>query len=129
MKKKKILIVASRYYPNIIKKKIEIISKILEKDNIFYKVIMVPGSYEIPLAISKNIKSYNGCIALGCIIKGKTNHNQLIAQAIFNGLINIMLKSKKPIANGILTTNTLAQARNRIKKKSFESIKAIKSFI
>ena len=129
MKKKKILIVASNYYSSIIDKKLKIVCNLLKQDKIFYKVIIVSGSFEIPLAISKNIKKYDGFIALGCIIKGQTSHNHLIAQAIFNGLINLMIKNKKPIANAIMTTNSISQAKQRIKKKSLEAMKAIRSFL
>lgn len=129
MKKKKILIVASKYYSNIIDLKLKIVCDLLKKNKISYNVIKVSGSFEIPLAISKNIKKYDGFIALGCIIKGQTAHNQLISQAIFNGLINLMIKNNKPIANAILTTDSTSQAKQRIKKKSLEAVKAIKSFI
>ena len=57
MKKKKILIVAANYYKNIISKKLKIICDLLKKNKINYKVIIVSGSFEIPLAISKNIKN------------------------------------------------------------------------
>ena len=129
MKKKKILIVASKYYSNIIDLKLKIVCNLLKKNKISYNVIKVSGSFEIPLAISKNIKKFDGFIALGCIIKGQTAHNQLISQAIFNGLINLMIKNNKPIANAILTTDSTSQAKQRIKKKSLEAVKAIKSFI
>ena len=129
MKKKKILIVASKYYSNIIDLKLKIVCDLLKKNKISYNVIKVSGSFEIHLAISKNIKKYDGFIALGCIIKGQTAHNQLISQAIFNGLINLMIKNNKPIANAILTTDSTSQAKQRIKKKSLEAVKAIKSFI
>ena len=129
MKKKKILIVASNYYSGIIEKKLKIIRELLKKNKIIYKVIIVSGSFEIPIAISKNIKKYHGFVALGCIIKGQTSHNQLIAQAIFNGLINLMVIHKKPIANAIMTTNSISQAQKRIKKKSLEAVKAIRSFL
>ena len=129
MKKKKILIVAANYYSNIISKKLKIVGDLLKKSKIKYKVIIVSGSFEIPLAISKNIKKYDAFVALGCIIRGQTDHHQLIAQAIFNGLVNLMINSKKPIANAILTTNSIRQANRRIKKKSLEAIKAIKSFL
>ena len=129
MKKKKILIVASKYYSNIIDLKLKIVCDLLKKNKISYNVIKVSGSFEIPLAISKNIKKFDGFIALGCIIKGQTTHNQLISQAIFNGLISLMIKNNKPIANAILTTDSTSQAKQRIKKKSLEAVKAIKSFI
>ena len=59
MKKKKILIVAANYYSNIINKKLKIVCDLLKKSKINYKVIIVSGSFEIPLAISKNIKKYD----------------------------------------------------------------------
>ena len=117
MKKKKILIVVSKYN--------KIIGNSLEKSAIdeismhsgFEKYkIEVPGAFEIPSIIEKFIKSYNGVIALGCIIKGKTNNFELISKSITNGLMQLTIKHKKPIGNGIITCLNDHQAKARIKK-------------
>jgi 6,7-dimethyl-8-ribityllumazine synthase len=78
-------------------------------------ILRVPGSFEIPYGCLKLIKSKkpNAIIALGCIIKGETTHDQYIASAAANGIMDVMLKSKVPIAFGIITTNNLKQAEVR----------------
>ena len=110
--KKKILIVIADYYKDIadglLKSALKLISK---KNNI--KVINVPGAFEIPVTISKNINKFNAFIALGCIIKGETDHYYFICQAVTTGLMNITINSKKPIGFGILTCKNLKQAKYR----------------
>ena len=71
--KKKILIVVASYYENIANSLLKSAkNKIKNKCNI--NVIKVPGAFEIPVTIAKNLKKFNGFIALGCVIKGETPH-------------------------------------------------------
>ena len=65
----KILVVASNYYKDITKKLINSACKKL--NNYDYKIIYVPGIFEIPVTIAKNMNKYQGFIALGCVIKVK----------------------------------------------------------
>ncbi len=77
-------------------------------------VLRVPGSYEIPYGCLTLI--YKKCkviVALGCIIKGETEHDRYIASAVSVGLMQLSLEHRVPIAFGILTTSTLKQARVR----------------
>ena len=84
--KKKILIVIANYYKNISKELI--ISAKNEINNLFkIKIIYVPGVFEIPITISKNIKKYHGFLALGCVIKGKTPHFNFISKASIEAII------------------------------------------
>ena len=78
--KPKILIVTARYYGDFSKELEVSVSATLDQ-KAKYKFIPVPGIFEIPVVISKNIKKYDGFIALGCVIKGETPHFQFIAQA------------------------------------------------
>ena len=66
-------------------------------------VYKVPGAFEIPVAISKLSKKYDGFIAIGCIIKGQTFNFDLISSAITNGIMKISIDQKKPSGNSILT--------------------------
>ena len=73
--------------------------------------------HEIPIAIRKNIKKFDGFVALGCVIKGKTPHFNLICLSTFNVLMNISITFNKPIGNGIITALNLKQAYQRSKIK------------
>ena len=121
MKKKKILIVASKYYSNIIDLKLKIVCDLLKKNKISYNVIKVSGSFEIPLAISKNIKKFDGFIALGCIIKGETYHFEIVSNETNRCLMNIALKHSFPLGNGIITAFNYDQALKRSSDKGNEA--------
>ena len=128
-KNKKILIVNANYYKNITNKMLHLQLKELIKIKTRTKVISVSGAFEIPLMISRNLKKYDGFIAIGCVIKGETSHYDFICNSVFSSLIGLMIKSNKPIANSILTTNNSSQALKRVKKKSKESVNSLKSFL
>ena len=89
--------------------------KILPKKN-YIKIITVPGVFEIPVTISKNINKFDAFLALGCVIKGQTPHFDFISQASNNAIMELSIKSKKPIGNGIITCLNMAQAKMRRKK-------------
>ena len=86
--------------------------------------INVPGAFEIPITISKLAKRYDGFIAIGCIIKGKTLNFNLISEAITNGIMQISINEKKPIGNAVLTCFNINQAKNRI-NRSLEAANAV----
>ena len=77
------------------------------------KTIFVPGVFEIPVVIAKNIKKFDAFIALGCVIKGKTPHFDFISSAVTNAIMDISITHKKPIGNGILTCLNAKQAFKR----------------
>ena len=125
--KKKILIVIADYYKDISNGLLRSAKNSLPK-NFVLKIIKVPGVFEIPVTISKNLKKYHAFIALGCVIKGQTPHFDFISKASTNAIMNISIKSKKPIGNGILTCLNMKQAKAR-KKKGIEAAKAIVSVL
>ena len=125
--KKKILIVCANYYENISLSLIESAKKKLP-NNFKFKIVNVPGVFEIPVTISKNIKKYDGFIALGCVIKGETPHFDYISQASTNAIMKLSIDSKKPIGNGILTCLNMDQAMER-KEKGTEAANAILSIL
>ena len=91
-------------------------------------LIKVPGVFEIPVTIAKNIKKYDGFIALGCVIKGKTPHFDFISKAAIEGIMKISIDSKKPIGNGIITCLNIKQALER-RKKGEEAATAVLSIL
>ena len=111
--KKKILIVAADYYADISNGLITSAKKILQQP---FDLISVPGVFEIPITISKNIKKYDGFIALGCVIKGETPHFDFISKATIDGIMKLSIEYKKPIGNGIITCLSRKQAFARQKK-------------
>ena len=125
--KKKILIVVANYYKEISK---TLVKSTIKKMNNFAKVkiIKVPGVFEIPVTIVKNIKKYDGIIALGCIIKGETPHFDFISKSSINAIMKISVDYRKPIGNGILTCLNMSQAKKR-SKKGAEAAEAVKSVL
>ncbi len=123
---KKILIVLADYYEDI--------SSVLLKsaknnlNSFSLKVIKVPGVFEIPITISKNIKKYDAFLALGCVIKGETPHFDFISSASTQAIMNLAVESKKPIGNGIITCLNKKQAKAR-GKKGKEAAKAVISVL
>jgi 6,7-dimethyl-8-ribityllumazine synthase len=123
--KKKYLIVVANYYKDISKGLLKSATNLFPK-SVSIKVINVPGVFEIPITIAKNIKKYNGFLALGCVIKGQTPHFDFISQASTDALMRLSIESKKPIGNGIITCLNMRQAVAR-KKKGSEAAKAVLS--
>ena len=125
--KKKILIVVASYYESIANSLLKSAkNKINNKCNI--DVIRVPGAFEIPVTIAKNLKKFNGFIALGCVIKGQTPHFDFISSAATNAIMDLSINFKKPIGNGILTCLSMKQAKAR-KRKGAEAANAVISVL
>tara|TARA_S200000501_G_scaffold215786_1_gene202508 strand:+ start:96 stop:491 length:396 start_codon:yes stop_codon:yes gene_type:complete len=113
--KKKICIVFSLYNENITKKMFERAVKLLKSKGVTsIKILKVPGSFEIPQVLSRVINKYDGFIVIGCIIKGKTKNFDLICSAITNGIMDLSIKNKKPIGNGLITSFNEKQALQRL---------------
>ena len=126
--KKKICIVVADYYPDISKMLLKGACKALEKFE-YNKPIYVPGIFEIPVTIAKKIDEFDAFVALGCVIKGKTPHFDLISKAAVNGIMELSIKNKKPIGNGIITSLNMKQAIERAdpnkKNKGKEAVVAV----
>ena len=112
IKKRKILIVIADYYSVISNSLLDSAKKTLIKP-FKLRVITVPGVFEIPVIISKNIKKFDAFIALGCVIKGETPHFDYIAGESAKGIAEISRSSNIPIIKGILTTDNARQAEDR----------------
>ena len=128
---KKILIVLADYYGDI--------SSLLLKsaknnlNNFSLKVIRVPGVFEIPITISKNIKKYDAFIALGCVIRGETPHFKFISSSTIDALMYLSVKNIKPIGNGIITSlnkkQALVRSNPKLKDKGGEAVLAALSVL
>ena len=132
--KNKVLIVTADYYQDI-SNNLEIASEsVLKKNRFKYKKIRVPGVFEIPVIISKNINKFDGFIALGCVIKGQTPHFDYISKATTYAIMKLSIEYKKPVTNGIITALNKTQARARSqnlfrKNKGLEAAKTMISVL
>ena len=124
---KKILIVLANYYKDISDGLLKSALKKIPRSNRI-KIIRVPGVFEIPVTISKNLNKFDAFLALGCVIKGQTPHFDFISQASTNAIMDLSIKNKKPIGNGIITCLNMKQAIER-KKKGAEAASAVISIL
>ncbi len=120
--KLKIAIVVAKFNADITEKMLQGALEVLrinkvKKNNI--EIVWVPGAYEIPLACQKlaQKKKYDGLVAIGCVIKGDTDHYYYISQEVSRGIMDVMLKFSLPIGFGVITVNNLKQAKDRANEK------------
>jgi len=125
--KKKYLIVIADYYKDISQDLLKSAINFLPKSSLI-RILNVPGVFEIPVTIAKNIKKYDAFLALGCVIKGQTPHFDFISQSSTDAIMKLAVNSKKPIGNGIITCLNMKQAIAR-KKKGGEAAKAVMSVL
>ena len=108
-------------------------NKLFAENKIQYQNIPAAGSFEIPNLISRHINKFDAFLALGCVIKGKTPHFDLISQAVTKAIMHLSIKYKKPIGNGIITSLNMKQAVDRAnpkrKNKGGEAAEAVISVI
>ena len=125
----KICIIVSNFYPNISKLLLDgAISKLKKNKVSNFKIIKVPGTFEIPVVVANLINKYDAFIVLGCVIKGQTSHFHYLCSSVINALTSLSIEFRKPIGNGILTCNNKKQAITRanpkIKDKGGDAAKA-----
>ena len=125
--KNKVLIIQANYYKDISTALLKSAKNEL-KNFAKINVISVPGVFEIPVIISKNLKKYDGFVALGCVIKGQTPHFDFISKSTTDAIMNISVDSKKPVGNGIITCLNKNQAIAR-GKKGREAANAVKTIL
>ncbi len=133
---KKILIINANYYDNITQKLVSSAKNLFKKEKFNLSLVNVPGVFEIPYVIKKNLKKFDAFVALGCVIKGETPHFEFICKSTFDAILNISIVYKKPVGNGIITALSLKQAKERCgliktKKpnKGSEAAKAVLSIL
>ena len=132
----KVLIINSNYYKKISKNLLNETINVLKSKKFLIDLVVAPGVFEIPFLIKRNIKKYDGFIALGCVIKGQTPHFDFICDSTFNALQNLTITFNKPIGNGIITALNITQANARSIKsnkrkpnKGSEAAKAVISVL
>ena len=111
------LIVEARFYDDIQDALLEGAIAELKAAGVSYEIITVPGALEIPAAIAmaieageKNGRPYDAAVALGCVIRGETIHFEIVSIESSRGLMDLAVRERFPVGNGILTVNTEEQA-------------------
>jgi 6,7-dimethyl-8-ribityllumazine synthase len=110
------LIVRAPYYRAVIDGMTEAAVRILEEAGATHDILDVAGAYELPQAIRivlRGAERFDGFVALGCVVRGETDHYDFICAASMNGLLDVALQYGIALGTGLLTTDTLAQAEAR----------------
>jgi len=120
LKEVRILLVEARFYEDISDEMLKGAAQALESAGAVFDRVSVPGSLEIPSAITIALdaaeaggKPYEGVVALGCVIRGDTIHFEIVSFESSRGLMEISRTRGIPIGNGILTVDNDAQAWKR----------------
>lgn len=111
----KILIVEARYYEDISDALLAGAEGALKRAKAAYDRCTVPGALEIPGAIALAEGRYDGFVALGCVIRGETTHYDIVSNESARGIMDLTVRNRLAIGNGILTCETEEQAWERAK--------------
>lgn len=113
-----VLIIEARFYEDISNELARGATEELRRRGIGFERVAVPGALEIPLAMSAAISAgflgpgarHQGCVALGCVIRGETSHYDIVAENSARKLLDIGVTHSLPIGNGIVTVDNRDQA-------------------
>jgi 6,7-dimethyl-8-ribityllumazine synthase len=115
---RRIVVVASRFNEEVVKKLVDGALEALVKHGVSFAdidVVWVPGAWELPLAarLLLNSERYDGLVAVGAVIRGETAHFDFIAAEASRGLADVSMQSETPVGFGVLTCDTDEQAEAR----------------
>jgi 6,7-dimethyl-8-ribityllumazine synthase len=119
--KRSVLLIEARFYDEIADALAEGAIAELDRQGVAYERYAVPGALEIPVALSMACarglvgpgSPHQGCVALGCVIRGETSHYDIVAGESASGLMRVAMEEAIPVGNGILTVETFEQALAR----------------
>jgi 6,7-dimethyl-8-ribityllumazine synthase len=135
----RILIIEAPYYQEIGKELLNGAIAELEASGASFERVVVPGALEIPLVLAQAVKAdligsddadarFDGCVVLGCVIRGETTHYETVCNNANHWLMQIAVRHAIPLGNAILTVDTepqaLARARGGRKGKGAEAVRA-----
>ncbi|MEL0150718.1 MAG: 6,7-dimethyl-8-ribityllumazine synthase [Rhodobiaceae bacterium] len=114
---KKVLIVEARFYEDMADALAEGAIAALDAAGITHERVAVPGVLEVPVAIkyAAVTNNYDGYVALGVVIRGETTHYEIVCNESARGLMELGIKDKLAIGNGIQTVENSDQAWARCK--------------
>ncbi len=126
--KNKILVISSFFYKEISNNLLSGVEAVLKLKKIKFDIMKVDGSLEIPFLLEKHKLDYKGYIILGCVIKGETDHYDIVKNITLNYIYKIAYENVLPLTTAILTVRNLSQARerSRIDKKNLGGSAALK---
>lgn len=114
---KKIAIVLARWNELVVNRLLEgALDEIARSGAAVSKIVQVPGSWEIPVAVKTILDAKDrpdAIVALGCILQGETPHARLLGADVAGALMGLQVEYKTPIAWGVLTPDTVEQALDR----------------
>ena len=129
MSKEKLGIVASQFNYDItsrMSKKAQ--QRVNELGAEIIKIIEVPGSFEIPLAVKRLLedKKIDAVVTIGTIIKGKTDHDKVVAHSVTRKILDLSIEYNKPVSLGISGPNiTWEQSKKRINEYAIRAVDAV----
>jgi len=112
----KILLIRAPYYGNIVDGMTAAAKQVLDAAHASYESVEVAGAYELPQALRLCIdapQNYDGFIALGCVVRGETDHYEFICSATMDGLMQVALQHALCLGTAVLTVDNLMQAQVR----------------
>lgn len=116
----KVLIVEARFYEDLAEQMFAGAAAVLDAHGVSYERCPVPGSFELPAAIAfaeddveAGVADYDGFVALGCVIKGETDHYEHICRETSRALMDLSVDRRIALGFGVLTCQTYEQAQER----------------
>ena len=109
----RLLLVRAPYYREVVDGMTEGAKRILLEAGAHFAILDVAGAFELPQAIRialRGTESYDAYVALGCVVRGETDHYEFICAASMNGLMEVALQHGIALGTGLLTVDTLSQA-------------------
>jgi 6,7-dimethyl-8-ribityllumazine synthase len=140
----RVLIIEARFYEAIADELAAGAIAELEATGATFERIVVPGALEIPIALAQAVEAdlipsyaknarFDGCVALGCVIRGETTHYETVCNNANHWLMDIAIRNAIPLGNAILTVETEAQALERAgggrKSKGADAVRACLALI
>ena len=115
-----ILFIEARFYEDIADMLVEGATAECVKRGVTFERIAVPGALEIPQVLAAAAAAraagrltFDGAVALGCVIRGETSHYDIVCNNANHWLMDVAMRQEVPVGNAILTVDTRAQAMAR----------------
>ncbi len=108
-----LLVVRAPYYREVVEGMTQGALRILEEAGATHEILDVAGSFELPQAIRIALsgkRHFDGYVALGCIVRGGTDHYDYICRETMAGLMNVALEHGIALGSGVLTVHSIEQA-------------------